>query len=97
ASTNGRPGRSGKPLPVGDVQYKVLQARIRMLFAHMPAACLVATGFSALLAWLLLPIMGDQRISGWLAVKALIAVLLFWQARLFSHSADPVRPKWYRG
>ena len=53
ASVNGRFWRAGKPVPLGDVQFKVLQARIRMLFAHMPAACVVATGFSSLLAWLL--------------------------------------------
>ena len=97
ASVNGRFWRAGKPVPLGDVQFKVLQARIRMLFAHMPAACLVATGFSSLLAWLLLPTMGGQRVWAWLALKALIAALLYSQARLFSHSADPVHPKWYRG
>ena len=41
--------------------------------------------------------MGGQRVWAWLALKGLIAVLLFCQARLFSHSADPVHPKWYRG
>lgn len=97
ASVNGRFWRAGKPVPLGDVQFNVLQARIRMLFAHMPAACLVATGFSGLLAWLLLPTMGGQRVWAWLALKSLIAILLFGQARLFSHSADPVHPKWYRG
>ncbi len=97
ASVNGRFWRAGKPVPLGDVQFKVLQARIRMLFAHMPAACLVATSFSCLLAWLLLPTMGGQRVWAWLALKGLIAILLFGQARLFSHSADPVHPKWYRG
>ncbi|MDI1261621.1 ATP-binding protein [Aquabacterium sp.] len=86
-----------KPVPLGDVQFKVLQARIRMLFAHMPAACLVATSFSCLLAWLLLPTMGGQRVWAWLALKGLIAILLFGQSRLFSQSADPVHPKWYRG
>ena len=97
ASVNGRFWRAGKPVPLGDVQFKVLQARIRMLFAHMPAAFLVATGFSSLLAWLLLPTMGGQRVWAWLGLKGLIAVLLFSQARLFSHSADPAHPKWYRG
>ncbi|MBC7700492.1 ATP-binding protein [Aquabacterium sp.] len=97
ASVNGRFWRAGKPVPLGDVQFKVLQARIRMLFGHMPAACLVATSFSCLLAWLLLPTMGGQRVWAWLALKGLVAVLLFCQARLFSHSADPVHPKWYRG
>lgn len=97
ASVNGRFWRAGKPVPLGDVQFNVLQARIRMLFAHMPAACLVATGFSCLLAWLLLPTMGGQRVWAWLAVKGLVAVLLFGQSRLFSQSADPVHPKWYRG
>lgn len=97
ASVNGRLWRTGKSVPLGDVQFKVLQARIRMLFAHMPAACLVATAFSSLLAWLLLPTLGDQRVWIWLGVKGVAAVLLFGQARLFSHSADPVHPKWYRG
>jgi signal transduction histidine kinase/CheY-like chemotaxis protein len=86
-----------KPVPLGDVQFKVLQARIRMLFAHMPAASMVATAFSSLLAWLLLPIMGGQRVGAWLAVKAVIAVLLFGHSRWFSRSTDPVHPKWYRG
>ncbi|MGH6646229.1 ATP-binding protein [Aquabacterium sp.] len=97
ASVNGRSWRVGKPVPLGDVQFKVLQARIRMLFAHMPDACLVATAFSSLLAWLLLPTMGGQRVWAWLAVKGLAAILLFCQARLFSNSSDPVHPKWYRG
>ncbi|RZL00072.1 MAG: response regulator [Rubrivivax sp.] len=97
ASVNGRFWRAGKPVPLGDVQFKVLQARIGMLFAHMPAACLVASAFSCLLAWLLLPTMGGQRVWAWLAVKGLAAILLFCQSRLFSHSTDPVHPKWYRG
>jgi signal transduction histidine kinase/CheY-like chemotaxis protein len=80
-----------------DVQFKVRQARIRMLFAHMPVACLAAGSFAAVLGWLLLPTMGGPRMWPWVVVKLLIAGLHFWQASLFTQSHDGMHPKWYRG
>ena len=96
ASENGRFWRAGKPVPLGDVHFKVLQSRVRMLFSHMPAASLVSTGFSSLLAWLLVPILGEQHVLLWLMLKGLMATLLFLHARLFNQSPEPVHPNWYR-
>jgi signal transduction histidine kinase len=88
----------GEPIPAdGDVQFKVRQARIRMLFAHMPTACLLASGFAIVLGCLLLPTIGVQHVWPWVALKCLNSALHFWQARLFGQSPDTIHPKWHRG
>ncbi|RZI85215.1 MAG: response regulator [Rubrivivax sp.] len=81
----------------GDVQSKVRQERIRMLFAHMERACLLAAIFAVVLGWLLFPAMGMESVWPWLAVKCLLSGLHFWQARLMAHSQDRLHAKWYRG
>ncbi len=98
------PDAPAAPAPLDDlpIEQLVRRDRIRMLYSHVRVTVLVAGVFSALLCWLVAPMLASSLVWAWLGAKVLVLVPRWYQAvRYVQHVqlgvADAgAQEHWYR-